>query len=84
MSRLQGKDAQNIVKDKRGFTDREINWFWYHNQHFRHNPYVQYSSMLEKRQIVHAYFDLEKDGEYFLKSSLKRWSHLFEQLKAYL
>lgn len=70
MSRLQGKDAQNIVKDKRGFTDREINWFWYHNQHFRHNPYVQYSSMLEKRQIVHAYFDLEKDGDYFLKSSL--------------
>lgn len=68
MSTLQGKDAS--PKDRRNFSDRDINWFWNYNQHFKYHSYVQYNSMLEKRKIIHEYFDLEKDGEYFLKKSL--------------
>lgn len=67
---IQGKDAK-AYKDERGFTDRDINWFWNFNKLSQHNPYVQSSSILEKRKIVHNLYNNEKDGAYFLEIALR-------------
>ncbi|EOR09490.1 hypothetical protein F896_00982 [Acinetobacter genomosp. 15BJ] len=67
---LQGNDAKPF-KDDRGFTDRDINWIWNFNKLYQYHPYVQSSSILEKRKIVHNLFNNERDGAYFLERTLR-------------
>ncbi|MCU4491836.1 hypothetical protein KTI63_05040 [Acinetobacter guillouiae] len=67
---LQGNDAKPF-KDDRGFTDRDINWIWNYNKLSQYNPYVQSSSILEKRKIVHNLFNNERDGAHFLERTLR-------------